>query len=94
MSAPIDVLAFMDRAMSREVLEMRAPLAEARAAMAELIAADKEYDAAREAWFNAPGCVQALGDTDGRNYDGPEYERLRVARNRRTAALARVGGDV
>lgn len=94
----VDVLAVMDECTDQ--LEAQpgcyytdaAELQEARAAVAELIEADKEYDEADLAWENAPGGVQAVGDTDGRDYDGPEFLRLMLAVKRRRAALARVGG--
>ena len=90
----IDVLAVLDAAVSwcMSARGSDLGLTDARAAVAELIAADREYDAASDAWDDAPGCVQCIGDTDGRDYDGPEFQRLVQAIDRRKAALRRVQG--
>lgn len=63
-------------------------LREARAAVAEMIEADKEYDAAREAWERARLAIPDGGTSQGH----PALVRWHVAINRRAAALARVQG--
>lgn len=81
MSAPVDVLAVMDQAIEREKGAGQAYVAQeaARAAVAELIAADEEYNRAREAWLGSPG-----------NHD--EFQATRDAWKRRLDALAGVKG--
>ncbi|HGM6612795.1 hypothetical protein [Stenotrophomonas maltophilia] len=81
MTASIDVLAVLDLAACRERdagMPDGVQLA-ARAAVAELIAADEEYNRAREAWLGSPG-----------NHD--EFQATRDAWKRRLEALARVKG--
>lgn len=55
-------------------------------AVRELIDADREYDAANEAWDAIPGPPD--GCVDDRDFDSPEYQRLCAAIARRSAALA------
>lgn len=83
MSAPVDVLAVMeDSACALEIDARRVQADEvmkARSAVAELIAADEEYNRAREAWLGSPA-----------NHD--EFQATRDAWKRRLDALARVKG--
>lgn len=53
---------------------------EARAAVAELIAADEEYNRAREAWLASPALHE-------------EFQATRDAWRRRATSLARVKGE-
>lgn len=84
MSEKIDVLAVMDRMerAARNVFHsvLPADVAEARAAVAELIEADREYDAA------------FADELESRDWDANTVKlaRRKAARERRTAALARV----
>ncbi len=81
-TAPVDVLAVMEQAIEREKGAGQAYVAQdaARAAVAELIAADDEYDRAREAWLASPALHE-------------EFQATRDAWKRRAAALARVKGE-
>lgn len=84
MSAPLDVLAVMERAFDYAVADRQyedaADLHNARAAVAELISADTEYDRARAAWL-----------ADNSKHD--EFLATRAAWDRRAAALARIKGE-
>lgn len=78
------VLAVLDHCAPRAAtMEQRRLLAEARAAVAELIEADKEYDEASRYYYD-PSVKDVELVSAG--------ERLRMATERRTAALARVSG--
>ncbi|TGW16876.1 hypothetical protein E4417_16760 [Stenotrophomonas maltophilia] len=85
MSVPVDVLAVIETAARRlwvggqRLNPQAADLIRARAAVAELIAADEEYNRAREAWLGSPA-----------NHD--EFQATRDAWKRRLDALARVKG--
>lgn len=81
-TAPVDVLAVMEQAIEREKSAGQAYVAQeaARAAVAELIAADDEYNRAREAWLASPALHE-------------EFQATRDAWKRRAAALARVKGE-
>lgn len=82
MSGPVDVLAVLDalceRAASGDPAEYR-EVNSLRDAVTELIAADSEYDRARDAWLTAPSKHH-------------EFLAARAAWERRAAALARVKG--
>lgn len=86
MSAPVDVLAVLDRVIERSGHIVASDVVAVRAAVAELIQADREHDAAREAVTasmrrGAPkGALKAA------------RERFDNAAARRRAALARCGG--
>lgn len=88
MSAPVDALPVRDlmnllwigRGTADEFIE-------ASAAIGELIAADEEFDAAQAAHDDS-----ASYDNEGASVPKAVYERLEAARERRSAALARVKG--
>ncbi|MFD0738281.1 hypothetical protein ACFQZQ_03120 [Lysobacter koreensis] len=87
MSAPVDVLAVMGDAECRwrlvhETTKADA-MAEARAAVAELIAADREYDAAKVELATQRRQVGAVATAE---------VRWHRAVARRAASLARIGG--
>lgn len=91
MTAPVDVLAVMDRAADRAALlpELAYDLTNARAAIAELIEADREFDAAHHDWEHVTAHdPQETSDEDWRRI----ADRFEAATMRRIAALARVGG--
>lgn len=104
--APVDVLAVMDADAEaandcrvfhdgmdeRQAAVYAAESREARAAVAELVEADREYDAAKVAWDNAPGAAQGIGECDARDGSGPEFVCFMSATRRRAAALAKFGG--
>lgn len=91
MSAPVDVLAVLSRRSAELTRKYGADndLAAVRAAVAELIEADKEYDVARAA---LTAYLLSGADTRPMSETGLE-ERFNAADARRTAALARFGGD-
>lgn len=92
MSAPkVDVLAVMDAEIERaggEAFPVGRTLIAARAVVAELIEADREYDAARHnEWVISQSDDYAF--TNGKTQLAAE--RTRLATERRSAALARIG---
>jgi hypothetical protein len=100
MSAPVDVLAYLDgliaqhKALSADAYHVQElPKAEAaRAAVAELIAADREYDAAKAHRIVADNTIARGVATDG-NYvrQANAHHAYDRAVARRAAALARCG---
>lgn len=101
MTAPVDVLAVMDREIRSVAYDVKNEqaepdyldkLCEARDAVAELIAADKEYDFAKEYRIEADNRIVSGDKSDGAFIRQARarhaYDR---AVDRRRAALARVG---
>lgn len=89
MSAPLDVLAVLDREIEQRGDEPYAQdMREARAAVAELVEADRAFDAAN----------LALVTTDPQSEDADTMSAMRAHRDhcraRRRAALAKFGGAV
>lgn len=103
MSAPVDVLAVMtvsERLLANSDFHGAVAyvnrVTEARAAVAELIEADKEYDAASEYLAANPDPNPDAESTPEQWASYSKHldakERMRAARNRRDAALAKCGG--
>ena len=85
MSAPVDVLAVLDRAHVAFSGEQAAGIYAARAAVAELIEADEEYDAARRE-------EHAAEEADDDELQCNAVRRMQWAKDRRAIALARCNG--
>lgn len=84
-----DVLAVLDQAAAREVLEMRAPLIEARAAVAELIERSEKVAATLE----TPLLVRPSGKNPNAGFiDRRDWYALVADVAALRATLTRVGG--